>query len=277
MAHRKNLRSRTEEQAAECKANIAAAARFGYNAAMNDQPPPLQPTTTPPPVPRSGSGGCVRGCVIGLIAFIVLVVAGLGCAWWMYGKAVGEFTADQTASIAMEQPTPATLQQARTRLQQLQDAVRNGKETVIEFSAADLNSLIATDPSFATLRGRIKVYIPGDDMNVDVSAPLDTIPLPKFRGRWFNGKAQFRFNYDGTDFFFNARSIDANGHRIDGSGNSAFYTSFLRGLSSSFSRSFNESFHKGQQATPVARQFWSRVRSMTIRNGKLVVETRSGD
>ena len=218
----------------------------------------------------------MRGCLIAVVVFAVLVVAGLGCAWWMYGKAVGEFTADRAASIAMEQPSPAVLQEARTRLQQLQDAVRNEKEAVIEFSAADLNSLIASDASFASLRGKVKVYLPGDDMALDLSAPLDTIPLPRFRGRWFNGKARFRFSYDGTDFFFTAESIEANGHRIDSDGNSAFSTSFLRGFSTSFTRSFNESFHKGQQGTVQAREFWDRIRSMTIRNGKLVVETRVG-
>ena len=241
---------------------------------MNDQPPPLQAQPVPPAVPKSGAGCFAKGCLALIVALVLIVVIGGAGTWWLYGKAIGSFTADRAAKIALEEPSPAALQQARTQLQQLQDGVRNRKEAIIEFSAADLNSLIASETTFAGLRGRVRVEMAEDDMILDLSAPLDSVRLPRFKGRWFNGRTQFRFNYDGADFIFTVKSIEANGHKIESDGTPGFNSAFLETGSSSFSRSFNDSFHKGQQSTAEAREFWDRIKSMSVRNGNLVVETK---
>ena len=220
--------------------------------------------------------GCfARGCLALIIVFVAVVVVGAGGAWWLYGRVVNGFTAERAANVQIDEPAPNVIQQAQTRLRQLQDAVRNRTDATIAFSAADVNALIAHEPSFASLRGKVRVNIPGDDMILDLSAPLDTVPLPKFKGRWFNGRAQFGFTYDGTDFFFNTRALEANGRRIEAAGNSAFSSSFLQSFSSSFTKTFNESFHKGQQGNLQAHEFWDRVKSMSIRSGELVVEIKS--
>lgn len=239
---------------------------------MNEMQPPQPPAPLPP---KSGMGCFARGCLALIIVLVAIVVVGGGGAWWIYSRVVNGFTADRAANVAIDEPAPVVIQQARSRLQQLQDAVRNRTDSTITFSAADLNALIAHEPSFANLRGKVRVNIPGDEMILDLSAPLDTVPLPKFKGRWFNGRSQFGFNYDGTDFFFSARALEANGRRIEASGNSAFTSSFLQSFSSGFTRSFNESFHKGQRNNLQSHEFWDRIKSMSIKSGQLVVETKS--
>ena len=116
-------------------------------------------------------------------------------------------------------------------VRQLQNAVRNKTETTIKFSPADLNGLIARDPGFSGLFGKARVNMLGQDMIVDLSASLDSVPLPRLKGRWFNGTAQFGFAYDVGQFSFVARSIESNGHRMVDTGAPGFSSSFLQSFS----------------------------------------------
>lgn len=129
------------------------------------------------------TAGCGKGCLI-LIAVLVLivVVGGLG-TWWMYGQMVGMFTADRQANVIVDSPANAAVQQAESKLARLRSAIRNQTETTIDFTVADLNTLIARDPSFAGLRGKTRVDLSGYDMILELSAPTDSVPLPRFKGR----------------------------------------------------------------------------------------------
>jgi hypothetical protein len=181
--------------------------------------------------------GCLAAAILGVIGAVVI---GAGC--WLFFKAVNRYTADRPADIRIEQPTTDAIQQAETKLKQLQNAVRNQVEKTIEFSAADLNTLIASEPQFAQTRGRVRMDMAANDMILDLSAPLGAAGLPQIRGRWFNGRARFAFKYELGEFLFEAKSLEVGQDRMESGSGRGFMSSFLRGFASSYTKSFNRSF-----------------------------------
>jgi len=221
------------------------------------------------------TAGCGKGCLIAVAVVVLLVVVGGLGTWWMYGQMVGMFTANRQANVTVDSPAYVAVQQAESKLAQLRNAVRNQTEATIEFSAADLNTLVARDPAFSGLRGKTRVDLSGYDMILDLSVPTDSVPRPRFKGRWFNGRVRFGCTYDDGQFSFEARALEANGHRIV-SGGPGFATSFLKSFSSSYSRSFNHGFANGRDRNPQGQVFWKQIKSISVQNGMLVVTTRAG-
>ena len=230
------------------------------------------------PLPPRKRTGCVgQGCLIVAIAAILGIgVFGVG-GWWIYNNVVSRYTSDRPADVRIEQPTPDTVQRARGKLERLQSAVRNRTEATIEFSAEDLNALLASEAGFADMRGKVRVDFSGNDMILDLSVSLAKVQLPKIRSRWFNGRVQFGVTYDQDGFSFDAKSLEVGGDRMEAGSGRGVASSFLRSFSSSFTRSFNRSFHEGQNRNPGGRAFWKQIRTMSVQNGQLVVVTKAGE
>lgn len=227
-----------------------------------------------PPKKRMGCLG--QGLIALAIIILLLVVIGGGGGWLIYNKGINGFTSDRPANVTVDQPSDVAFQQAETQLRQLRTAVRNKTKTTMAFSATDLNALIARDPGFAGMRNKTRVDMSGNDMILDLSAPLDTVPLPRFKGRWFNGRVTFHFTYDLGQFSFATRALETNGHRMEDDGMRGFSSSFLRNFSASYTRSFNQGFRKGQDRNAQGREFWDHIKTMSIQNGQLVVTTQPG-
>ena len=51
----------------------------------------------------------------------------------------------------------------------------------VEFTAADLNALIARHPDFDDLRGKFRVAIADSILTLDMSVPLRDVPFPKIQ------------------------------------------------------------------------------------------------
>ena len=143
----------------------------------------------------------------------------------------------------------------------------NNQEVTVEFGTTDLNTLVARHPDFASERGKIRFGLADSIMTLDFSAPLDSVPLPRIKGRWFNGTARFAFSYDLGHFTFNPISAEAGHHHVP----NRIFSRFASSLSSSFRKSFSESLQKKQQAA----DFWQHVKSMTVQGDKLVVTTQA--
>ncbi len=129
-----------------------------------------------------------------------------------------------------------------------------------------MNALIARHPDFATVRSRIRTALADSTVSLDMSVPLDALPLPKLKGRWFNGRADFGFSYTLNQFNFEVKSAEGGGHR--------FPESFSQGFGSSFTRSFNTEFHDSLGKNPEETKFWSRIKRIDVEGDKLVMTTQ---
>ena len=216
---------------------------------------------------RQGSSGCfAKGCVITILAVFTLLILFFGGAWYLYHKAVERFTSPQPVQIAIEPVTDAGYKAAEEMLNRLRAATIYDKRETIEFTAADLNALIARHPNFANPRRQIHISMADSIMTVDMSVPLDRARLPHLKGRWLNGTARFSFEFIYGQFSLIPKSLVANEHPVP---QLIYSENFVSSFNRSFTRSFMNSISRNQEGAA----FWKKIRSITVRDDKLVVMT----
>ena len=216
--------------------------------------------------PQGGMGCFAKGCLIASVAGFALFILVFGGAWFLYQKAVYTFTAPQAVQITSQIPTDAQYKSATEMLHRLQTAAGNNTSETVEFTATDLNALIARHPSFANPRRQIFISIANSIMTVEMSVPFERSRLPLLKGRWFNGAARFRVDYVYGQFTVIPESLVANGHRVP---REIFSENFVSSFNRSFTKSFNNSVRQNRQG----EEFWKRIKSVTVRDDKLIVTT----
>src|SRR3954469_10430651 len=205
---------------------------------MNGQPPPPPPPPSVPPVqpaapyyppPRSGMGCFAKGCLTVLIlGFLCLAVVGVG-GWFFYKKTFQNLTSTAPADVRVEPPTQAQIKTAEESQTRLEEAIRRNQETTVEFTGPEINLLLQRNSDWDFLKGRTRIDIADSVMTVALSAPLDRLPWPGLKGRYFNGTLRFTMTYVSDQFEIAIISAEANGNEFPSS------------LLSSFNSSFNDS------------------------------------
>jgi hypothetical protein len=221
-----------------------------------DAPPIIQPA---PPPPRSGC--FAKGCLVLLIAGFVFLLGIIGLGWFV----INHFIATEPRAVQMEEVSSQEMQAAEAKMDTLRAAIRNKEETTLEFSAADLNALVANDPGFSDARGRVHFAIANSTVSLELSVPLASTPWKRFRSRWFNGRVRFGLSYVDEQFSFDMKSAEANGHAIPAG---LFSAEFSR----SFNRSFNDSFRRASRQH--RDDLWRHLKMISVQDDKLIVTTR---
>lgn len=230
---------------------------------------PLSSVPPPPSPAKSGGCCCAGGCAtiltVGFLGLLVLA----GIAWYAAGKVIATYTSDAPSEIRIEAPTEAQFAAANATLEQLRAAAARNEVGTFAFTAADLNALIARHPQFSDLRNKVRVDIEGDDMLVDVSAPLSNVSWPGMSKRWFNGTAKLGLTYDDGSFDFALRSLTANGRELP--------LSVLPALDTTFDESVNTGFRQSRAGQRANEELWEHVKTITIRDNKVLVTTKPKD
>jgi hypothetical protein len=232
---------------------------------MNGSPPPLSPVT-PPPLPPQRSrktAGCM-GCLIGLASLLALIALGGIALWMAYGYLVDKYTSDQPGTIRVASPNANDIRSAELALRKLRQAMSANQKQEIQFTADNLNSLIAADPDFRSLKGKTYVGLADSEMILETALPLGNVHLPKLKNRWLNVTAHLVFSYATEGFHFDFRSGSAQGSELP--------SSFMQSFNRSFSKSFGEKFREAQVQHPAV--FWNRIDQITLQGDKLIVVTK---
>ncbi len=212
--------------------------------------------------------GCfTKGCLAVIAAAVALVIICLCGGWFVLTRFADRFTTTQPAVVEVRQPTPAEVKAAEAKWEGLRTAIRNHQEATVEFTADDLNALIAIDPDFRKARGRFRVGIADSIVSLDLSAPLESLKWTRFRGRWFNGNIRFGMSYVDDNFFFDLKSAEANGRQIP---SFIFSSDFER----SFSRSFSQSFRRRSESRPDRDPWLKHIRTISVQDDKIILTTR---
>jgi hypothetical protein len=231
------------------------------------------PNQSPQYTSRTGAAGggccCGLGCLSIFLIMGVAVTLVLGGLWYFYAKSVDALTSEAPVAVLMETPNDAQAAAATQKVEQLRTAALTQQTVTMEFTDDELNTLIARHPSFSDLRGKARVAIANSELTLDLSVPLRDIPLPRVRSRWFNGTVRLAVAYDENDFALGIRSLNANGRDID--------MSFFQTLADDINRGFNEGFDKSQRDNPQSNEFWENIRSMEVRDDKLIITTKGAD
>lgn len=230
---------------------------------------PAQTSHLPPEPRAKGCGCCAFGC--GTMFLIALAAVGLVLVgtWYAYSRAIDFVTAAEPSMVELEEPSAEQLAAASEKLAQVRTAADTKQAVTVEFTAADLNALIARHPQFSDVRGKMRVGIEQSIMTLDLSVPLTGIPLPRVKHRWFNGKAIFGFSYDENGFSFKPRSVEANGYTI---------AEELGDLAPSIDNYFDQEYSQsGTDGDSESERVWRQVRSLSVVDDKLVVTTKGAE
>jgi hypothetical protein len=212
--------------------------------------------------------GCfAKGCLTLLVAAVVLVIVCLFGGWFILNRLVDKFTTTQPTPIEVQQPTPAESQVAEAKAETLRNAIRNNQAETVEFTAADLNALIANDPDFRRAHGRVRVAIADSIVALDLSTPLDLLKWRHLQRRWFNGNVRFGMSYSDSDFSFDLKSAEANGRQLP-------HLLFTSDFERSFNRSFNQRLRSDSGKHWERDEWLKHLETVSVQNDKVIVTTR---
>ena len=137
------------------------------------------------PQQKRGMGCFAKGCLIFIILAVLLVVIGIGGSLWSVRHV---YLSDKPAPIPEASvPSAATLGETsvgtpsetsatvRERLDTIKSAARAHEQTGVEFTAGDINALIAANPKS---RGTAFVRIDGNVGQIQLSIPLERFDIP---------------------------------------------------------------------------------------------------
>jgi hypothetical protein len=149
------------------------------------------------PESKKGCGCCLaKGClVLAVVAAIIIGVAVFG-----YRSAADkfrQFTANSAAAIPVETVSQEEYDMLAKRLDAFKkSAPRSGVELTL--SAHDLNVLVAMNPDWSLVRGKVHVRIEEGAVKLNGSIPLSM--LPKLRDQYLNGTLTFTPTMDDKVF-----------------------------------------------------------------------------
>lgn len=212
--------------------------------------------------------GCfAKGCLTVLVlGFLCLAVVGVG-GWFFYKKTVTNLTSTAPADVRVEAPTPAQIKTAEESRTRLDEAIARNQETTVEFTGPEVNLLLQRSSDWDFLRGRTRIDIADSTMTVALSAPLNILPWPGLKGRYFNGTVRFSMTYVSDQFQFEIISAEANGNE--------FPSSLLSTFNSSFNNSMNDEFRDELRKNSSGTEFWSHVKSIILQGDKLIITTKA--
>ena len=237
---------------------------------METPPPPPQEqpaTPSPVPIPAPGGMGCfAKGCLVVVVGGALLIGALCVGAWFFYGRAVATFTSPQPTDVRIENVSDADLRSAEDKLNRLGQAAADNQEVTVEFTANELNAMIAREPLFAELNNHARVAIADSILTLEVSAPLGQTAMPKLKQRWFNGTARVGFSFTNDEFLFELKSGEANGHSLP--------QEFFIGLGPTFNRTLNTAFREELGKNDQAAIFWKHIKTISVTGDKVLVATQ---
>ena len=140
------------------------------------------------PPPRQRSGGCLgKGCLllVGLLVLLAIFFVGGGYYGMRY-----VVTADKPQEIPAVVTSAEQQQSVRQNWDHFEQASRAQEPAQIQYTADDLNQLIAANRK---ARGKAFVRIENNVGYVQVSIPLTKAP---FRGRFLNGEFEVHASPD---------------------------------------------------------------------------------
>lgn len=163
-------------------------------------------------VPEKKKHGCFFwGCTI--TSIILLLIAGsVGYGMYQFYSIIKSFTSDSPAPIATVNATQDDYQQLANRVAAFTQEAKENRPAELILSENDINTLIALDPSWQELKGRVFVKMAGDTIQADASIPLDLVP--GFKGRYLNGTIGVKASLQGGVLLVTPETVVVNGRAL---------------------------------------------------------------
>ena len=175
---------------------------------------------TPPPQATRRRGCFFYGCITVLVVAVLLGIAGFFAVRYGLSKFaafVTQYTETSPGTLPSVQASPAEYAELNKRVTAFNDALATRKAAPpLVLTGDEINALIANDPAWKQLKGKLYVMIEGDQIKGQVGMPMDDglaqLPgLSRLKGRFLNGSASLKISLQGGTLFVTMQSLQVKG------------------------------------------------------------------
>jgi len=167
---------------------------------MNDQTKP------------KGRGCFFYGCIVSLIALLVLAIGGYFGIRYTIKAVVTRYTDATPQPLPKPQLSPGEIQAVQERFAVFRDGMKSsGTVAPLVLAGEEVNALFAGASTPQALKDRVYVKIEGDQVKGQVSLPLDGLGFPMVKGRYLNGAAVFKVSLENGVLIVRAESVEVKG------------------------------------------------------------------
>lgn len=202
--------------------------------------------------------GCLLGGCLGIMLLGALAVGGVmfGAYRFVSGQ-VAKYTSDHAVELPSVNITDDEVKAIEAKLEDFKTQFESGdapQELVITID--EINALIAGN---SDLKGHVYVKIVDGNLHADVSVPLDDLPIPGAKGRYFNGSVTLHVEMENGVLIAQVVDAEANGQAVP--------ASVLEGMK-------DENLAKGMYDDPDTAKALSRCESLEIQADRIVLKVR---
>lgn len=231
--------------------------------------PAMSNGTNPPKKRGCLFYGCLSVTIVAVI-MVVMVTIGVLIVRKAYLNTVSQFTDTAPTQFEPVKYSAAEQEALKARVQTFQSGVQQGRDGFeLVLSADDLNVLIQDD---AKLRGKLFVAIEADRVKGRISLPLDEVipaevrkQFTKLQGRYLNAEAGFRVALDSGALDVRLEEMTVRGQSLE---RNRFLGSVVKDMKT-------RNLAQDIQNDPTARENISRLDSLQVRDGKIVIRGKS--
>jgi hypothetical protein len=194
--------------------------------------------------------GCFTSCILVLVLLAGLILG--------YLKIRNFFTDTKPVALPTVAMSDADMQQVRQRVDTFSSDIRSARPTQpLSLSGDEINALIATDPHWKALKGKLYVTIEGDQVKGQLSVPTADVGLGIFKNRYINGSAALNVSLKNGTLLLSIQSLLIKGRPIPEK-----YMQQIRA----------QNLAQGVNDDPKASAGLNKLKSIEVKDGKLIIE-----
>lgn len=221
---------------------------------------PSHPNYQPPR--KRGLGCFAKGCLT-LVVVGILTIALVGVFIYKSYQQVRSYLADAPVPIRIYPATDEQYQAVQAKLAPFFDAIASNHRTTVELTADDLNTLIAREPGFSDVRGKVAISMAGGYLAADFSRMISD-SRETSTALYLNGRATAAINVDNGEVQLSPHTVTLNGKALP-----AWITQLLNNRD--FMKSSGGILDDEINRKPQLREFLRRLHSAHVDGDRLVL------
>ena len=226
------------------------------------------PHVTPASEPDKRRGCFFYGCITLLIVMLLVGIAFFFAVRYGLNKIatiVEQYTETTPMTLPAVQMSATDYEQLDKRVTAFADAVNARKATPpLVLTGDEINALIANNPAWKGLKGKVYVTIEGDQIKGKVSIPMDELAhapgLSRLKGRYLNGSAALKVALANAVLVVTIQSLEAKGQSPS---------------PPVMARLQTINFAQNSAQDPKTQEMIGRFESIEVKDGKITIQVRA--
>ncbi len=178
---------------------------------------------------------------------------------------VEKYTESAPMALTAVQMPAAEYEQLDKRVTVFTDALNAQKATpALVLNGNEINALIASNPAWKELKGKVHVAIEGDQIKSQVSIPMDEfakVPgMSRLKGRYLNGSASLKALFEKGVLFVTIQSL-----QVKGQSPPEEFMSSLR------AQNLAQNMHQDPKSAGVLRK----IDSIEVKDGNITIKAKA--